>query len=54
MIADDIIMQPPFNSVIAGSTLLWIVDTFALNNYNLSHPMAISRLSEDNIGMVPV
>lgn len=59
MIADSFviiifIMQSPFN-FIAGSTLLWIVDMFALNNYNLPLMMAISRfnLSED-IGMVPV
>ena len=39
-------MQPQM--VIAGSTLIWIVDRFALNNYNLSHP--ITNLSE-NIGM---
>ncbi len=39
-------MQPPL--VIAGSTILRIVDMFALNNYyNLTFPMAVSSSSEN-------
>ena len=32
---------------IAGSTLLQIVDDFALNNHNTSHP-----ITSENIGMI--
>jgi hypothetical protein len=39
-------MQRPL--VIAGSTILRIVDMFALNNYdNLTFPMAVSSSSEN-------
>ena len=33
---------------IAGSTLLQVIDRFALNNHDISQP--ITRLSENNIG----
>ena len=40
-------MQPHAPEVIAGSTLLQVIDQFALNNHNISHPVVMS----DNIGM---
>ena len=39
-------IQPPRG--IAGSTLLKLIDRFALNNHNLSHPTT----NLDNIGMI--
>ena len=37
------LFQPP--EVLAGSTLLQVIDRFALNNHNISH-----KVTSDNIG----
>ena len=42
------VIQPYAPEVIAGSTLLQVIDKFALNNHNVSHPVTIMS---DGIGM---